>query len=240
MNQTVAALALAAAVLAAAARPGSARLRAATAASGTPVDRPAVRPRWIAVGVIATGASAWATTGNAAAAVLSAAVPAALGLVTLKIGTWPSHRDDDPAGLAAAWAQLAVCLEIGLPVSAAVAAAAEPLEGSAGAALRRVAGLLELGADAGQAWQTADETPSVSAFARAAGRSANTGAALARAARVESARLQAAQADAAEARAQRAAVLITAPLGLCFLPAFVVLGIAPVVVGLAHHALTPW
>jgi hypothetical protein len=28
-------------------------------------------------------------------------------------------------------------------------------------------------------------------------------------------------------------VLITAPLGLCFLPAFVCLGIVPVVVGLA-------
>jgi pilus assembly protein TadC len=39
--------------------------------------------------------------------------------------------------------------------------------------------------------------------------------------------------DAAEAAAQRAGVLITAPLGLCFLPAFVCLGIAPIVAGLA-------
>ena len=44
----------------------------------------------------------------------------------------------------------------------------------------------------------------------------------------------------AEARAQRTAVLITAPLGLCFLPAFLVLGIAPVVIGLAADALTWW
>jgi hypothetical protein len=35
-------------------------------------------------------------------------------------------------------------------------------------------------------------------------------------------------------------VLITAPLGLCFLPAFLVLGIAPVVIGLADHALSRW
>ena len=39
---------------------------------------------------------------------------------------------------------------------------------------------------------------------------------------------------------QRAAVLITAPLGLCFLPAFLVLGIAPVVIGLAGQALSWW
>ena len=46
--------------------------------------------------------------------------------------------------------------------------------------------------------------------------------------------------DSAQARAQRAAVLITGPLGLCFLPAFLVLGIAPVVIGLAREALAQW
>jgi pilus assembly protein TadC len=35
-------------------------------------------------------------------------------------------------------------------------------------------------------------------------------------------------------------VLITGPLGLCFLPAFLTLGIAPVVVGLAGEALARW
>ncbi|MCP2270714.1 hypothetical protein LV75_003215 [Actinokineospora diospyrosa] len=36
----------------------------------------------------------------------------------------------------------------------------------------------------------------------------------------------------AEARAQRASVLITLPLGLCYLPAFLTLGVLPVVLGL--------
>jgi hypothetical protein len=103
-----------------------------------------------------------------------------------------------------------------------------------------VAGLLELGADPEQAWSAAARLPPLMAFARAAGRSAGTGAALARAARAEAGRLRAALADLAEARAQRAAVLVTAPLGLCFLPAFLVLGIAPVVIGLAQRAVTWW
>ena len=44
------------------------------------------------------------------------------------------------------------------------------------------------------------------------------------------------RADAAShgaARAQRAGVTVLAPLGACFLPAFVCLGIVPVVAGLA-------
>ncbi|SOB83215.1 Type II secretion system (T2SS), protein F [Streptomyces sp. 1331.2] len=43
---------------------------------------------------------------------------------------------------------------------------------------------------------------------------------------------RAAAARAAHARVRRAAVLATAPLGLCFLPAFVLIGVVPVVVGL--------
>jgi Flp pilus assembly protein TadB len=147
---------------------------------------------------------------------------------------------DDPADVAAAWEQLAVCLEAGLPVAAAVAAAAATLPGLTGGALGRVAGLLELGADPTQAWNSVEDVPNVATFARAAGRSAGTGAALARAARTEGSRVRADLADGAEARAQRAGVLVAGPLGLCFLPAFLVLGVVPVVVGLATEVLQQW
>ena len=135
---------------------------------------------------------------------------------------------------------MAVCLEAGLPVASAVAAAAASLDGSTGLALRRVAGLLELGADPAEAWRVAQDHPAAAAFARAAARSAATGAALARTARAESTRVREALTDIAEARAQRAGVLIAAPLGLCFLPAFLVLGVAPVVIGLAGEVLPRW
>jgi Flp pilus assembly protein TadB len=148
--------------------------------------------------------------------------------------------DDRPVDLAAGWELLAVCLEAGLPVATAVEAAAARLPGPAGAQLRRVAGLLELGSDADDAWRGAGAHPALAVFARAARRSAATGAGIAQVARTEAARLRAELVDAAGARAQRAAVLITGPLGLCFLPAFVVLGIAPVVVGLAGDVLSGW
>lgn len=239
MNQQIAAIVLAAAVLTVAPRSGTARLRAITARpdAGTPV--PTVRPLAMAVGGVAVGALAWVVTGSLGGGALALAVGLGLGPAARRSALRPERRDD-PVDLASAWAQLAVCLEVGLPVAVAVAAAAEPLDGPAGEELRRVAGLLELGADPVQAWDVARSAPPLAAFARAAGRSAATGAALARAARTEATRLRAALVDGAEARAQRAGVLITAPLGLCFLPAFLVLGIAPVVIGLAADALRSW
>jgi pilus assembly protein TadC len=44
----------------------------------------------------------------------------------------------------------------------------------------------------------------------------------------------------AEARGERAGVLITAPLGLCFLPAFLAIGVVPVLIGLAAGVLRQW
>jgi pilus assembly protein TadC len=173
--------------------------------------------------------------------VLLAAAAAGTGAVLARRSLRDATLADEPGTeLAGAWELLAVCLEAGLPVALAVTAAAEPLRGAVGARLRRTAGLLELGADATTAWLTAERVPALATFARAAGRSASTGSALAQVARAESERIRAGLLDTAHAKAQRAAVLITAPLGLCFLPAFMVLGIAPVVAGLAGEVLANW
>lgn len=240
MTRPVAALVLAAALLALPGPPGAARLWSTTARPPGAPPAPAGHPgRPAAIGAL-IGALVWAVTGSVAAGVPVAGVAVGLGLLAHRSSAVLRIRDDDPADLAVAWTQLAVCLEVGLPVSAAVATASVALDGPAGAALRRVAGLLELGADAAGAWAGAGQVPSLAAFARAAGRSAGTGSALARAARAEGERLRSGLVDTADARAQRAAVLITAPLGLCFLPAFLVLGVAPVVIGLFGEAVRSW
>jgi Flp pilus assembly protein TadB len=236
----MAVLALAAAVLLATGPSGSARLRVLANPAAARSTTTALRPAWVGVGGAAAGALTWAATRSVPASAIAAAVVTGLGVMVHRSTGHPSRATDDPADLAAAWEQLAVCLEVGLPVAAAVAAAAQPLDGPTGVALRRVAGLLELGADPTAAWRYAEHTVPLAAFARAAARSAGTGAALAHTARGESARIRAVLADDAEARAQRAGVLITGPLGLCFLPAFLVLGIAPVVIGLATEALARW
>ena len=47
--------------------------------------------------------------------------------------------------------------------------------------------------------------------------------------------VRASAADDAQTRAQRASVWITAPLATCFLPAFLCLGVLPVLVGMLHR-----
>jgi len=224
------------------ARTGRDRWRELTtvAAEAAPAQVSRLRPRWLVVGLAAVGSVGWAFGGVAVGLVAAGlAASVTVGLRRM-LAAGAEERTEHGAELASCWELLAACLEAGLPVAGAVLATATPLTGAAGSGMRRVAGLLELGADPVDAWRTVEHRQALAAFARAAARSAGTGAALARVARTECLRLRAELTDAAQARAQRAAVLITGPLGLCFLPAFLVLGIAPVVIGLAGEALARW
>ncbi|MFC5231843.1 type II secretion system F family protein [Pseudonocardia zijingensis] len=232
---------LATALLTCGTRHGHHRLRALQAPAPPPAaEAPPVRPAWIAVGAATAGALGSLIAG-AAGALLLAVATAGAGVVALRRSRrHPALATEPATELAAGWELLAVCLEAGLPVALAVTAAAEPLHGAVGAQLRRTAGLLELGADAAAAWYAAEGLPALTTFARAAGRSASTGSALAQVARAEAEHIRAGLLDTAQAKAQRAAVHITAPLGVCFLPAFLALGIAPVVVGLAGEVLARW
>jgi len=144
-----------------------------------------------------------------------------------------SSDNADPLGVAAAWDLLAACLRAGLPVPTAVTAVAGDLPADAARALRAAADLLALGADPVVAWEPAMACQHTAALARGARRTARSGTALADLVTELAAGVRASAADTAEATAQRAGVLITAPLGLCFLPAFVCLGVVPVVAGLA-------
>ena len=144
----------------------------------------------------------------------------------------------EPLALAGAWELLAACLRAGMPVPQAVRAVAEGLEAPAGPALRRTADLLALGADHAQAWQPAVECAATARLATAARRSGRSGAALAESLSRLGAEERAGAREQSEARAQRAGVLIAAPLGLCFLPAFLALGVVPVLIGLASGVLS--
>lgn len=218
-----------------------ARLRSLVAAVTAPDPAVAVRPQWVAVGVLAAAAVGTLTVGGVVGAVAGAGVGAATGIAVRRLGDALDRRTRHaPVDLAAAWEVLAVCLDCGLPVTAGIEAAGALVPGSTGRRLRAVSGRLRLGADPRQAWAALGADPDLAVFARAAGRSAGTGSALASVARTQAARIRSELVDRAQEQAQRAAVRITAPLGLCFLPAFLVLGVAPIVIGLASEALARW
>ncbi len=151
-----------------------------------------------------------------------------------------SKAGEQPLEVAGAWELLAACLQAGMPVAAAVRAVAEGLGAPAGPALRRTAELLALGADPTQAWQPTLECPATARLARAARRSGRSGTALAESLTRLAAEVRASARERCEARAQRAGVLIAAPLGLCFLPAFLAIGVVPVLIGLAAGLLQQW
>ena len=140
----------------------------------------------------------------------------------------------EPLGLAAAWDLLAACLRAGMPVPDALGAIAATVPVAAAEALRRTGELIALGAAPDEAWRPALDCAATAPLARAARRTARSGSALAGAAADLAARTRAELAESAQERAHRAGVLITVPLGLCFLPAFLLLGVVPVVIGLAN------
>ncbi|RCG30419.1 type II secretion system F family protein [Sphaerisporangium album] len=128
---------------------------------------------------------------------------------------------------------MVACLRAGQPVGGAVEATAQAIRGPLGESLARVNGRLRLGASPESAWQVLESDRPLAALARGMTRAALSGAPVADvlARLADDARQESRTASSAAAR--RVGVQVVAPLGLCFLPAFVFLGIIPVVAGLA-------
>ena len=132
---------------------------------------------------------------------------------------------------------LAAALRTGAPVDRAAAAVADALGGPLGERLGRTARSLRLGGGAGEAWAHLSDVPGADRLITAAVRSSASGGALAGALTRLADDLRADRTVAAEAAARRAGVLIVLPLGLCFLPAFLLAGLVPVVVAVLGDVL---
>lgn len=132
---------------------------------------------------------------------------------------------------------LTACLSAGAGPREAAEAVGRSMGGPIGDRLTRAAAELALGGDLGEAWGRFGDIPGARPLARCLERAGTSGAPAAAPVARLAAGLRADRARAAAARAQRAQVLITAPVGLCFLPAFLAVGVAPVVIGLAAQLL---
>nr|MDT0660097.1 type II secretion system F family protein [Micromonospora sp. DSM 115978] len=132
---------------------------------------------------------------------------------------------------------LAAALRAGAPVDVAVSAVAEALDGPLGRRLAQVGRTLRLGGGTAEAWEPLLVVAGAQRLADAAVRSAASGGALAGALTRIADDLRGDRAVAAEAAARRAGVLIVLPLGLCFLPAFLLAGLVPVIVAVLGDVL---
>ncbi|GLZ80450.1 hypothetical protein Afil01_52570 [Actinorhabdospora filicis] len=191
-----------------------------------------------------------ATAGLAGLAVLAlvgGATGLVLGCVTGVLTDWVlrtrvpapvlAERRRAAADLPFALDLLSACLAAGTTTRAAVGAVASALDGPLAERLSRVTTALHAEGDTPAAWRPLTDLPGASRLAGAAVRSSGSGAALAGGLRRLAGELRERAALSAEATAERAGVLIVLPLGLCFLPAFVLMGLVPVVAAVLGDVL---
>lgn len=188
------------------------------------------------------GVLCWVAFGGLMGGVLGVVVAAAVRYSFSRLGGADRRRRQARliADLPVAVDLLAACLRGGAPWHDAVEAVADAVGGPLGEELRGVAVQIRLGADPVDAWLALTGEPILAPLARTAVRAVSSGAALAPSlGRLARDQRRVAR-TAAAARARAAGVRALAPLGLCFLPAFVLLGVVPAIAGIASTILLPW
>jgi Flp pilus assembly protein TadB len=191
---------------------------------------PGPRRRWLLAGV--AGLALFGLLGGGTtAALLAGGTVGGVERLLRRAGTAAGpaaalHRD-----LPVACDLLAVCLTAGTPVGAALTVVADAAAGPVGDHLIHVGALYGLGASPRRAWE--GSPPPVDALARALVRAGESGSAVVPTLQRLAADLRAADRSRTEAAVRSAGVWVLAPLGLCFLPAFLCLGVVPLVLGIA-------
>ncbi|MFE3461301.1 type II secretion system F family protein [Nocardiopsis aegyptia] len=132
---------------------------------------------------------------------------------------------------------LAAGVRAGATVQGCLPPVARAVGGRLGAELSAVAERLRLGADPEQAWRRSALPAPLAAVGRDLARAADTGAPVADLLDRHVTDLRRVLRARATARVERLGVLVVAPLGLCFLPAFVLIGIVPMAADLLAQAL---
>jgi Flp pilus assembly protein TadB len=230
-------LAMLAAALAAAlvVRPPSPRVLLASRLGGAPVpDRPP--RRWWASPWVAAATAALATTGliggvTGLLAGAAAGVAAHRWIATAEPSSSRRQRAELHRDLPLAVDLMVACVAAGQAPSAAVAAVAEALPGPLGGRLRSVAARLALGADPEVVWRDLATDPALGPLGNTLARSARTGSSVTTALARCADDLRRQRRTEAATIARSTGVRAAAPLGACFLPAFLLIGVVPTIVG---------
>ncbi|MFL5999805.1 MAG: type II secretion system F family protein [Streptomyces sp.] len=195
--------------------------------------------RWLPV--LGVGCAGWVLVGGVAGVVVGLLVAVGLWRWRLRqtagVGAEEADAREAARQLPLAADLLAACIAAGAGPVIAAQAVGEALGGPVGEGLARGAAEVRLGGEPGEAWRRLASTPGAGALARLLERADVTGLPAAGPAAALAADARADWGRTATARARRAAVLVTAPVGLCFLPAFIAVGVLPIVIGLAGGVL---
>ncbi len=133
---------------------------------------------------------------------------------------------------------LAATVASGAPMRPALAAVGDAIGDPAREAIRPVLAEIDLGADPGQAWRTLVGDPVLGPIAACVVRSMETGAPLSSVLSRIAEDMRRDRQVVVEVAARAAGVKAVAPLAACFLPAFLLLGVVPVVAALGTSLLS--
>lgn len=142
------------------------------------------------------------------------------------------RRAEMKAGLPRALLLLVAALDAGRPPLLALHDVAGVSTGHLAAELKHITYRLDVAADPHLVWQQVGADPLLAVVGRAFVRADETGMPVSKFLSQAAADLTREQHAAIRERARKVGVKTAAPLGLCFLPAFFLVGIAPIVIGL--------
>lgn len=188
---------------------------------------------------VLAGVGLWAMFGGVAGASLGIAV-AVVGpraLATMETKSTRVRRQRLEAAAPQVADLLAVCLEAGTTMPSALRAVSQTCTEPAANILRMAVGRLELGADPGTTWAALGTEAAFAPIARAVGRSEESGAPLADVLLAVADELRQLHRAKIEAAAKSVGVRAVGPLGACFLPAFMLLGVVPLVASLLQRVM---
>lgn len=219
----------------------AAERRLAALSSPPPRSSPRFPPRLSRLLVtLATVTACWALGGMWLGVSVGALLTGLLWWQRRRAAVSPGqHADAITAALPLAVDLLAAGLRAGAHPIDMVTAVAQALGGPLGTELDRVARQLRLGADPAQAWENLRAPEELAALGRALSRANQTGAPLADVLESHAADCRRAARARVLELAHRAGVAVVIPLGVCFLPAFVLLGVVPLAAGLVFGLALP-
>lgn len=196
-------------------------------------DGPLRRLAWL-WGLVA-GAGAASVIGGPSALVVGVAVAVTVARAAARLEPAGQRREREAArrDLPHVVSLLASALRAGGAPGEAIELVGRALDGPAADRLLPWAARLRLGADPATVWTGLAADPALGPLGRTLGRAHRSGAPVADAVEALAAELADRARAEVEDRARAVGVRAAVPLGVCLLPAFVLVGIVPMVVGLA-------
>ena len=217
-------------------RPPAAATRAPVAASGTAAGRPgstAPPPRHRLLLAAAVGVGLAALAGHLVGLGLGAVGAVVTWRVSGRMESPESRRRRErlAAALPLVVDLMAATLAAGLSPAAALARVSAAIDGPVAEELGTLAARLDLGVHPSAAWAELGRHPQLGPLGRCVARTVDSGASVAEAMTRLAEDLRGDLRAQVEARARSVGVKAAVPLGVCMLPAFLLVGVVPLVVG---------